>query len=164
MGFGGGGNDFFDTSVNGTRGTTISPVLDGSKVVDFGSNSSVMVNINPDMVDEVKVQTSNYAAEYGSSGVQVTAVTKGGSSSFHGSLYDYWRNWRFAANDRSNTVAGVPRPKSDYQYPGFNLSGPVLVPGTGFNKNRDKLFFFVGFEYQHQIIDPGTIAGGGARR
>jgi hypothetical protein len=159
VGFGSGANNFFFTMVNGTRGTTISPVLDGSKIVDFGGNSSVMVNINPDMVDEVKVQTSNYAAEYGSAGIQITAVTKGGSSSFHGSLYDYARNWRLAANDRSNTVAGVPRPKSDYQYPGFNLSGPLLVPGTGFNKNRDKLFFFVGFEYQHQIIDPGTSLG-----
>jgi hypothetical protein len=159
VGFGSGGNNFFFTTVNGTRGTTISPVLDGSKIVDFGSNSGVMVNINPDMVDEIKVQTSNYAAEYGSAGVQITAVTKGGSSSFHGSLYDYSRNWRFAANDRSNTVARVPRPKSDYQYPGFNLSGPLLVPGTGFNKNRDKLFFFVGFEYQHQVIDPGTTLG-----
>jgi hypothetical protein len=159
VGFSGGANNFFGTSVNGTRGTTISPVLDGAKIVDFGSNSSVMVNINPDMVDEVKVQTSNYAAQYGSSGVQVTAVTKGGSSSFHGALYDYWRNWRFAANDRSNVVHDVPRPESNYQYPGVSLSGPVLLPGTGFNKNRDKLFFFVGFEYQHQIIDPGTSLG-----
>ncbi len=159
VGFGSGANGFFATSVNGTRGTTISPVLDGSKIVDFGSTSSVMVNINPDMVDEVKVQTSNYAAEYGTSGVQITAVTKSGSSAFHGAVYDYWRNWRFAANDRSNNYADVRRPDSDYQYPGFNLSGPVLVPGTGFNKNRDKLFFFVGFEYQHQVIDPGTSLG-----
>jgi Carboxypeptidase regulatory-like domain/TonB-dependent Receptor Plug Domain len=159
VGFGGGANDLFSTSVNGTRGTTISPVLDGSKIVDFGGNSSVMVNINPDMVDEVKVQTSNYAAQYGSAGVQITAVTKGGASSFRGSLYDYWRNWRFAANDRSNVVHGVPRPRSDYQYPGFSLSGPVLIPGTSFNKSRDKLFFFVGLEYQHQIVDPGTSLG-----
>jgi Carboxypeptidase regulatory-like domain len=154
--FFGGPNALWATSVNGTRGTSISPVLDGSKLVDIGSSSGLMISMNADMVDEIKVQSSNYAAEYGTSGVQVTAVTKGGSSSFHGSLYDYWRNWRFAANDRSNTAAQVPRPKSDYQYPGLNLSGPVLVPGTGFNKNRDKLFFFVGFEYQHQLVDTGT--------
>lgn len=154
--FTGGVNDLSSYSMNGTRGTTISPVLDGSKIIDPGSNGSVMFNLNPDMVDEVKVQTSNYAAEYGAAGIQVTAVTKSGSSLFHGSVYDYWRNWRFAANDRSNNYAGIPRPKSDYQYPGFNLSGPVLIPGTRFNRNRDKLFFFVGFEYQHQVIDPGT--------
>jgi hypothetical protein len=104
----------------------------------------------------VKIQTSNYAAEYGASHVQVTAVTKGGSSKFHGSAYDYVRTWRLNANDRSNNYAGVPRPESFYQYPGFNLSGPLLVPGTGFNKSRDKVFFFVGYEYQHQVVDPGT--------
>jgi outer membrane receptor protein involved in Fe transport len=98
----GGANSLINYSVNGQRGTQMSPVLDGSKIVDFGSNGGVMANINPEMVDEVKVQTSNYAAEYGSSTVQITAVTKGGSPAFHGSVYDYWRTWRLAANDRSN--------------------------------------------------------------
>jgi hypothetical protein len=149
-------NDLNRYSVNGSRGTAISPVIDGSKIVDFGSNGTVMLNMNPDMVEEVKIQTSNYAAEYGASHVQVTAVTKGGSSEFHGSAYDYFRTWRLNANDRSNNYAGVPQPKSEYQYPGFSLSGPVLVPGTSFNKSRDKLFFFVGYEYQHQVVDPGT--------
>jgi hypothetical protein len=51
------------------------------------------------------------------------------------------RTWRLNANDRSNNYAGVPEPKSSYQYPGFSLSGPLLVPGTGFNKNRDKVLF-----------------------
>jgi hypothetical protein len=152
----GGANALGSYSVNGGRGTAISPVIDGSKIVDFGSNGGVMLNMNPDMVEEVKIQTSNYAAEYGSAHVQVTAVTKGGSSQFHGSAYDYVRNWRLNANDRSNNYAGVRQPESTYQYPGFNLSGPLVVPGTGFNKNRDRLFFFVGYEYQHQVVDPGT--------
>jgi hypothetical protein len=159
VGFVAGANDIASQSVNGTRGTNISPVLDGSKITDFGSNTGLMINMNPDMVDEVKIQTGNYAAEYGSSAVQMTAVTKGGASSLHGSAYTYWRNWRLAANDRSNSDAGVPRPHSDYNYPGLTLSGPVLVPGTDFNKGRDKLFFFVGFEYQHQTIDEGTVLG-----
>jgi hypothetical protein len=147
-------------SVNGLRGTaSLNPVVDGSKVLDFGSNGSLMLTPNADMVEEVKVQTSNFAAEYGSAGVQVTAITKGGSSSFHGTVYDYWRGWQLAANDHSNAAAGIPKPKSRYNYPGFNLSGPVLVPGTGFNKTRDKIFFFVGFEYQDQKPDPGTTLG-----
>jgi hypothetical protein len=156
VGFGVGANYLASSSVNSSRGTQLSPVLDGSKVVDFSSNSGVMLNLNPDMVEEVKVQAGNYAAEYGAPSIQITAVTKGGSSRVHGSAYDYWRSWRLNANDRSNNYAGIPEPKSEYQYPGFNLSGPVLVPGTGFNRNRDKLFFFVGYEYQHQVIDPGT--------
>jgi hypothetical protein len=149
-------NDLNRYSVNGSRGTAISPVIDGPKIVDFGSNGTVMLNMNPDMVDEVKIQTSNYAAEYGSSHVQVTVVTKSGSSEFHGSAYDYVRSWRLNANDRSNNYAGVPRPESSYQYPGFSLSGPLLIPGSGFNKSRDEVFFFVGYEYQHQVVDPGT--------
>ncbi len=156
VGFGAGGNYLAGSSVNGSRGTQLSPVLDGSKVVDFTSNSGVMLNLNPDMVEEVKVQTGNYAAEYGTPSIQITAVTKSGSARFHGSAYDYWRSWRLNANDRSNNYAGIPQPKNEYQYPGFNLSGPVLVPGTGFNRNRDRLFFFVGYEYQHQVIDPGA--------
>jgi hypothetical protein len=156
VGFYNGGNDYATQSVNGMRGTTVSPVLDGAKITDIGANNGVIVNMNPDMVDEVKVQAGNYAAEYGSAGLQVTAVTKGGGASFHGSVYDYWRSWRLAANDRSRNYAGLPRPENDYQYPGFNLSGPVLLPGIDFNRGRDRLFFFVGFEYQHQVIDPGT--------
>jgi len=154
-----GSNDLWSYSVNGQRGSQLNPVLDGSKVLDIGLNGSVMANINPDMVEEVKVQSSNYAAEYGSGTVQITAVTKSGSSALRGSVYDYWRNWRFAANDRSNNYAGVPRPKSDYHYPGFNLGGPLLLPGTDYNKKKDKLFFFVGFEVQRQSLDPGTTLG-----
>jgi hypothetical protein len=156
VGFYNGGNDYAFQSVNGMRGTTLSPVLDGAKLTDIGANNGVIVNMNPDMVEEVKVQSGNYSAEYGSPGLQVSAVTKGGGTTFHGSVYDYWRSWRLAANDRSNSYAGLPRPKNDYQYPGLNLSGPVLVPGTDFNKGRDTLFFFVGFEYQHQVVEPGT--------
>ena len=155
----GGPNSLGDYSVNGNRGTQMSPVIDGSKIIDFGSNQTVMLNMNTDMVDEVKIQTGNYAAEYGSSSIQISAVTKGGSSRFHGSAYDYWRSWRLNANDRSNNYAGIPEPRSEYQYPGFNVSGPLLIPGAGFNRDRDKLFFFVGYEYQHQVIDPGTTLG-----
>ena len=156
VGFGAGGNYLAGSTVNGNRGTQLSPVLDGSKVVDFTSNSGVMLNLNPDMVDGVKVQAGNYAAEYGTPSVQISAVTRSGSARFHGAAYDYWRSWRLNANDRSNNYAGIPEPKNEYQYPGFNLSGPVLVPGTAFNRNRDKVFFFVGYEYQHQVIDPGA--------
>jgi len=61
------------------------------------------------------------------------------------------------ANDRSNSIAGVDRPQSKYQYPGGNLSGPILIPGTDFNKNRDKAFFFLGVELWRQNVDTGSI-------
>ncbi|HXS02604.1 MAG TPA: carboxypeptidase regulatory-like domain-containing protein [Pyrinomonadaceae bacterium] len=159
--FGGGANANANYHVNGLRGEQNNVTIDGSRMIDIGSNNGTVITANPDMVQEVKVQTSNYAAEHGTSAVQISATTKGGGSGFHGSVYDYVRNWRFQANDRSNSILTTPtnviaRPKSKYNYPGGNIGGPVLLPWTNFNKNRDKLFFFVGFELYRQQVDEGS--------
>ena len=154
--FGGGANSNAAYHVNGLRGEQNNVQLDGARMIDFGSNNGTVITANPDMVQEVKVQTSNYAAEHGSSAVQISATTKGGSHDFHGSVYDYLRNYNFQANDRSNSINGVKRPLSKYNYPGGNIGGPVIIPGTNFNKNRDKLFFFFGFEYYYQRVDEGS--------
>jgi hypothetical protein len=157
--FGGGANNTAGYTVNGIRGSTNTVSLDGSNLIDIGSNSGVIVTLNNDMVQEVKVQSSNFAAEYGSGAMNVSAVTKAGTSQFHGTLYDYSRNYRFAANDRSNSIAGVDKPHSTFQYPGGNVGGPIILPGTDFNKNRDKLFFFAGIEVQRQQVDSGSRFG-----
>jgi hypothetical protein len=115
------------------------------------------VTLNNDMVQEVKVQSSNFAAEYGAGGMNISAVTKSGSAQFHGSLYVYNRDARFAANDRANNIAGIEKPKSKFNYFGGNVGGPVLLPG--FNKDRNKLFFFVATEVQRQQVDPGARFG-----
>jgi hypothetical protein len=153
--FGGGGNNTQGYTVNGIRSSGNTVSLDGSSLIDIGSNSGVIVSLNNDMVQEVKVQSSNFAAEYGTGGMNVSAVTKSGSSAFHGQLYDYWRDSRFAANDRSNSIAGTPKPKSTYQYPGGNVGGPITF-GDSYTKDRDKLFFFAAFEVQRQQIDSGS--------
>jgi hypothetical protein len=155
--FGGGANANQNYFVNGLRGVNNNVTVDGSRVMDIGSNNGTVITANPDMVQEVKVQTANYSAEHGSAGIQITATTKGGSGEFHGTLYDYIRDYHFNANDRSSNYANVPRGKSKYNYPGGNISGPVLLPWTNFNKNRDKLFFFVGYEYYYQRIDDGAF-------
>jgi hypothetical protein len=157
--FGGGANNTQGYTVNGIRSSGNQVSLDGSSLIDIGSNSGVIVTLNNDMVQEVKVQSSNFAAEYGTGGMNISAVTKSGSSQFHGVLYDYDRDYRFAANDRSNSIAGVKKPKSQYQFPGGSLGGPVLLPGTSFNKDRNKAFFFVAFEVQRQQIDDGSRFG-----
>ncbi len=156
VGFVSGANNSNRYNVNGMRGEQNLITIDGSRMMDIGANNGSIITANPDMVQEVKVQTSNYAAEHGTSAIQISATTKGGSSGFHGSLYDYIRHHRFQANDRSNSINGIERPKSKYNYPGGNLGGPVLMPGTNFNKNRDKLFFFVGYEYYYQRVDEGS--------
>ena len=125
--FGGGANNTQGYTVNGIRSSTNTVSLDGSNLIDIGSNSGVIVTLNNDMVQEVKVQSSNFAAEYGSGAMNVSAVTKAGTSQFHGTLYDYSRSHRFAANDRSNSIAGVKKPESSFQYPGGNIGGPILL-------------------------------------
>src|SRR5213593_1389196 len=153
--FGGGANNTQGYTVNGIRSSNNTVSLDGSSLIDIGSNSGLIVTLNNDMVQEVKVQSSNFAAEYGTGGMNVSGVTKSGTSKFHGEVYDYWRDSRFAANDRSNTIAGTPKPKSRYQYPGGNLGGPISF-GDSYTKNHDKLFFFAAFEAQRQQIDSGS--------
>ena len=159
VGFNQGGNASANYTVNGIRGVNNQINIDGSRVIDVGSNNGTIITPNNDMVQEVTVKTSNYAAEYGSSGVQITATTKGGGKEFHGELYDYFRPRQLAANDRSNSIAGTPRPKSQFQFPGGQIGGPVILPFTKFNREHDKLFFFGAFEVQRQKIDAGTRFG-----
>jgi hypothetical protein len=153
--FGGGGNSTQGYTVNGIRSSSNTVTLDGSSLIDIGNNNGVIVSLNNDMVQEVKVQSSNFAAEYGTGGMNVSGVTKSGTSKFHGEGYDYVRDSRFAANDRSNTATGTPKPKSKYQYPGGNIGGPISF-GDNYTKNRDKLFFFAAFEGQLQQVDSGS--------
>ena len=155
--FGGGANANSQYHVNGLRGEQNNVSIDGSRMIDIGSNNGTIITANPDMVQEVKIQTSNYAAEHGTSAVQISATTKGGSSEFHGSIYDYFRHHRFQANDRSNSINNVERPKSKYNYPGGNVGGPILLPWKSFNAaTKDKLFFFVGYERYYQKVDEGS--------
>jgi hypothetical protein len=155
VGFGAGGNATQSYTVNGIRSSGNTVSLDGSSVMDIGNNGGVIVSLNNDMVQEVKVLAANFAAENGTGGMNVSGVTKSGSSKFHGSLYDYWRDYRFAANDRSNSIAGTPKPKSTYQYPGGNVGGPIVF-GDSYTKNRDRLFFFAAYEGQRQKVDSGS--------
>src|SRR6185369_9206743 len=95
VGFGSGANANNAYHVNGLRGEQNNVQIDGARMIDFGSNNGTVITANPDMVQEVKVQTSNYAAEHGSSAVQISATTKGGGRDFHGSVYDYIRHYNF---------------------------------------------------------------------
>jgi hypothetical protein len=160
-GFGGVNNAF---SINGGRAENLGITLDGANLRDIGNNSGMMNVPNNEFVAEVKVQTSNYAAEFGSASVSVQAITKSGSSEFHGSAYYYARPSSLSANDRSRNYANperdnpnMGRPESKFTYPGFTLSGPILIPGTSFNENRDKAFFFLGWEWQNQAVDTGSV-------
>jgi len=130
---------------------------DGQRVADVGKGYYTPVNPNPDMISEIKVLTSNFSAENAKGPVVMNSVTKGGTSDFHGAAYLYARNSALNATEHHYLVENVPNPKppSSYYYPGGSIGGPVIIPGTGFNKSRKKLFFFDGFEYYKQTLDAG---------
>ena len=113
----GSAKDVQNYTVNGIRSSGNTAQLDGSNLLDIGCNCGMMVSLNSDMISEVKVQSSNFAAEYGAGGMNVSGVTKAGTSSFHGEGYYYLRDSKFAANDRSNSILGQPKGKASYKYP-----------------------------------------------
>ena len=100
-----------------------------------------------DAIGEVKLLVSNYTAEYGGrTAGQLTVTTKNGTPQFHGSGYDYYRHESLNANEFFNNKTNVPRPRYRYQNFGGTVGGPLIVPGTRFNKERQKLFFFFSYD------------------
>jgi len=144
-------------SYNGLPTNSLDITADGAHVSDPGCNCDTPVNPNSDMISEFRVMTSNFSAENQKGPAVISSVAKSGGKDFHGSAFLYARNYAMNANDAQFNSNGAPRPENKYYYPGFTLGGPVLIPGTKFNKNRNKLFFFTGFEYFYQVLDTGLL-------
>jgi hypothetical protein len=120
--------------------------IDGVSNNDLGSSQTTPTPINMDAVGEVKVLMNNYQAEYGrTAGVQVQAITRAGTSEYHGSGYYYKRNEEFNANNFFSNRAGTPIPRYRFNTLGANLGGPAYIPHLVTRK--DKLFFFYSQEY-----------------
>jgi Carboxypeptidase regulatory-like domain len=138
-------------SANGTQPNgAMAYMLDGANLVDPGNQGTQIANINQDMTAEVKYMASGYDAEYAKGPVIFQAFSKSGGSSFHGEGYMYARNGVFNSNDSLFNAEGVAKPNEYEYYPGGNIGGPVILPFTHFNRNRDKLFFWFGYEYMDQ--------------
>jgi carboxypeptidase family protein len=118
-------------------------MMDGISAMDTGNNGQ-MLQMNMDAIQEVKILTQGYQAEFGrSSGLQITAVTKSGSNQFRGSLYDVERDSDWNANSWVNQRNGDPKPIMKEKDWGYSLGGPVGKPGAS-----NKLFFFYSHEYR----------------
>jgi hypothetical protein len=136
-------------SVNGGRVEYNTFEVDGSDVLNTGLNgaaSTLMVYPSLDAIQEVKVITSNYGAQYGrtaSGTVQVT--TKSGGSALHGNLYDFIRNEAF--NARNYFDIGNRAPLYRRQDFGGTFGGPLTIPHV-YNIKRDKTFFFFSEEFR----------------
>jgi hypothetical protein len=144
-------------SYNGLKNNSLDIVADGAHVSDPGCNCDTPVNPNSDFLQEFKVLTSNYSAEEQKGPAVITSVTKSGGSAFHGNAFLYARNYVLNSNDWLKNYTQGSRPENKFYYPGGSIGGPVIIPGTGFNKSRQKLFFFAGFEYFHQVLDTGLL-------
>ena len=129
---------FINGGVDGGTGS-VSYYLDGG-INMTGLRNTGNILPNPDAIQEYRVETDNYDAEYGkmSSGV-VTAITKSGTNAFHASLFEYWRNDALNANSWASVA---PEPPLRRNQLGGTFGGPV---------KKDKAFFFASYEGLRQV-------------
>jgi hypothetical protein len=143
-------------AINGQRTDYSGIQLDGVENTDMGNQSGLFVSPGMETLAEVKIQSSNYSAEYGTAGgANILAVTRSGTRDFHGAAYEFLRNDSF---DARNFFAGS-KPTLRYSNFGYRIGGPVTIPGF-YNEKRDKTFFFFAQEWRRrrtqQIIRAAT--------
>jgi hypothetical protein len=133
-----------ELTISGARPQQNNYRLDGVSLNDYanGAPGSVLGgNLGVDAVQEFSVLTSNYSAEYGkTSGGVVNAITRSGTNSFHGSVYEFLRN---SALDAKNffELSGVPKAPFKRNQFGGTIGGPIV---------KNHTFFFADFESNRQ--------------
>jgi hypothetical protein len=150
-------------SINGNRTSANNWSVDGADNVDRGSNLTLMTFPSIDSIAEFKVERSLYTADTGrAGGGQITVVTRSGTSTFHGSAYEFVRNDAFNANNwinnanKVNVVNGVAKvPALRWNDFGGTIGGPVYIPGH-YNKDKNKTFFFFS-EEARRIVTYSTF-------
>lgn len=134
-------------NVNGLRATSNSVTVDGGYNQDSGNITSITNNVSVDFVGEVKIASSAYSAEYGrTGGAQINFSTRRGTSNYHGTLWEFFRNDKL--NSRGFFSPQVEKLRLNNF--GWNFGGPAYWPGK-FNTDRKKLFFFTGQEYKRRV-------------
>ena len=136
-------------SINGNRSDTNHLAVDGGMNLDSGSNGSQVNNVGVDFIQQVRVQTSAFSAQYGrNSGANINVVTKGGGEGYHGSLFEVIRNDFLDAKDYFAPL----KPELRFNDFGWNIGGPVAFGPV----HKGKVFFFVGQEWKriHHFTNP----------
>lgn len=132
-------------SIGGNRRNSVNWLVDGASNVDTGSNVTLLATPTLESIEEFKIITSGYNAEWPRSGGGIINVlTKAGTNQFRGSGYEFYRDDRFNSNSffrkRSSTPAIRDNPVPlDYNNFGYTVGGPAL---------RDRLFFFWSQEWR----------------
>ena len=135
-------------AANGLRPAQNNYMIDGidnnSDIVDFLNGTNFVVLPPVDAIQEFKVQTTGFSAEFGRSGAAVlNATIKSGTNDLHGTLWEFFRNDKLDARDYFEHN-GAPKGAFRLNQFGFSVGGPVVIPHV-FN-GRDKLFFFADYE------------------
>ncbi len=166
----GGGNNAFDARINGGLQSGDEASLDGVSMQQGFMSQGGMVSIfqdfpmSPDMVSEVKVLTSNYAPEYGSStSGQIMAVTKSGGSSFHGAGFEFHRNDSLKATQ----WGAREKPEFNRNNYGANIGGPGEAAGPLVEHDQELLLFQLRGVPANRRIEPAYAVDSvapGARR
>ena len=129
---------FINGGVDGGAGS-VSYYLDGG-INMTGLRNTGNILPNPDAIQEYRVETNNYDAEYGKmSGGVITVVTKSGTNNYHGSLFEYWRDGSLNANFWNSALPTPPLRRNQF---GATFGGPIV---------KDKTFFFVSYQGLRQL-------------
>ncbi|MBZ5664155.1 MAG: TonB-dependent receptor [Acidobacteriia bacterium] len=126
---------------NGSRNATADILMDGVTTTNYEQNSGIRVDTytpSVDAVEEFKVQETNFSAEYGFSGATIiNLVTRSGTNSFHGSMFEFLRHYKMDANNWFSNNQGIPKAPLRRNDFGLTVGGPIW---------KNKTFFF--FDYQ----------------
>jgi hypothetical protein len=142
-------------SIAGARRNAVNWLVDGASNVDVGSNITLLSTPTLESIEEFKIITSGYAAEWPRSGGGiVNVVTKSGTNTFRASAYEYYRNDSLNANSFFRKQSSDPAiadnpPQLDYHNFGFTLSGPI---------KNDKLFLFFSQEWRDISRAPSSTS------
>ncbi len=143
-------------SVNGARRNAVNWLVDGVMNVDVGSNITLLSTPTLESIEQFKIITSSYAAEWPRSGGGIiNVVTKSGTSRFAGSAYEFFRNDALNSNSYFRKQATDPAirdnaPDLDYNNFGATIGGPLL-------KSKEKLFFFFSEELRRISRAPASL-------
>ena len=141
---------FGSMQINGGGLARTNFTVDGVLDMDNGNNAQVLFEPTMDTIQEIRVLTSNYQAEFGhASSGQISVITKGGTRQFHGTAYVNKRHEMFNAKDFFTNMNGNQKTIYRYFVGGYTIGGPAYIPHF-FNTNKDKMFFFWSQEYTRQ--------------
>lgn len=141
-------------SINGGRSQENEVLTDG--ISNVRSSRTVIHVPTMESVQEFKVLTNTYDAQYGRTGGGiVTIVTKSGTNELHGNAFEYFQNAKLNANQFELNAAGIRKSPNNINVFGFQVSGPVVIPKL--LDGRNKLFWTLSYEgLRQRSADPGV--------